>query len=121
MCSRPRRSPATKPASASTRRCLVMACRETADFTLIRAIDSGPLVDSRISSCSRVASPSAANSGAASCARRAASGDMGGDVAELFGPAALVHAERLVLAFRRQLVEAGLDDGQQRAAVLGLQ
>ena len=47
-------------------RCLVIAWRVTPDPSLRRAIDSGPSPDSRATSLSRVSSPSAANTGAAS-------------------------------------------------------
>src|SRR4051794_20296602 len=66
----------------------------------------------------RVSSPSAAKSGAASrtwATANALDRDMLLDVLELTGPAAFVHAERFVAPVRRQLVEARLGDGEQRA------
>src|SRR4051812_29588203 len=118
MRSRPCHSSRTSPASSSTRKCFVIAWRDVGDFSLNRVIDSGPFVESRTSKRMRVSSPSAAKSGAASrtCATaNALDRDMLLDVLELTGPTALVHAERFVAPVRGQLVEAGLDDGEQRA------
>jgi futalosine hydrolase len=59
----------TSPASDSTRRCLVIAWRDTSDVALSCVIDPGPPDDNRTISRSRVSSPSAAKSGAASRTR----------------------------------------------------
>src|SRR5262245_5022628 len=91
--------------------------------SLNRAIDCGPSAQSLATSVSRVGSPSAANIGAASRnlspALRAR--DMTFDVARLVRPPVVVHAERLIAAAHRNLVEPGLDDGQQRTFIAFLQ
>src|SRR5688572_26585871 len=71
---------------------------------------------SRSSSARRVGSASAANSGAAASAL-----GMGLDVLDLLLPAARVHPQRLVAAFRGQSVEAALDDRQLRPFVRRLE
>src|SRR6185503_6412018 len=111
------RLPRTRPARDSTSRCFLMACRETSASAARRAMDSGPREDSRTTSRSRVSSPSAANSGAASrtCdARTALAADIGFDVLELLGPTLVVAAVGLGSALRGQGVETRLDDGEQR-------
>src|SRR5947209_9888324 len=118
MCSRPRRSPRTRPALESTSRCFLIAWRETADSALRCVIDSGPLAASRTSRRNRVSSPSAAKSGAASLTCAAAitlASDMALDVLQLLGPSLAVHAERLGATFGRNAIEAGFDYGEQRA------
>src|SRR5262245_41899115 len=118
MRSRPRRLSRTSPARESTVRCFVIACRDTEDFALRRAIESGPFADRRTSSRSRVSSPSAANSGAASRTCAATIGlacDMALNVLHLRGPPLAVHAERLVATVRRQAIEARLDDRELRS------
>src|SRR5213592_2735425 len=83
-------------------------------------VDSGPSAPRRATRPRRVASPSAANNGAAAprpalaaLARR----DMTRDVLHLLGPAAVVHAERLGAARRRDAVEARFDDAEERTLV----
>src|SRR5579863_2946772 len=83
-------------------------------------MERGSPAASAATSDSRVSSPSAANT--AACWRRRAAPpsmparDMAGDVLQLLGPAAVVHAQRIAVAVWRQLVEAGLDDRETRAA-----
>src|SRR3954451_11701993 len=79
------------------------------------AVVSGPLEESRESRRSRVSSPSAAKSGAASRAREAATAsarDMALDVLHLSGPSTLVHPEGLGAALDRDPVESRLGDGE---------
>src|SRR5690348_14242775 len=124
MRSRPSRLLVTRPASESTSRCLVMAWRDTSKRLLRRVSEAGPLAQRLTIRPRRVASPSAAKSGAASlsfAAESASAFDMALDVDELALPAALVHAEGLVAAPRRQLVEAGFHNLQPGAALRGLQ
>src|SRR5579871_1881796 len=139
MRSRPERSLRTRPARSSARRCLVTACRDTLDPSVSRTIDCGPPSQSRTTICRRVASPSAANSGAASASRIAAAlrrrldalppitlppsspapdlarllFEVFADELRLFLPAALVGRERLGASLERDPVEARLDDAQQ--------
>src|SRR6476646_7778718 len=118
MCSRPRRSPRIRPALESTSRCFVIAWRETADSALRWVIDSGPPAASRRSRRSRVSSPRAANSGAASATCAASielAADMALDALHLLGPPCAVAAERIGAALGRKLIEAGFDHGEQRA------
>src|SRR6185436_14476962 len=116
--SRPRHSSRTSPAPASTSRCLVTACRVTLAPWVRRVMESGPLVPSRLTSASRVASPSAAKMGAACSTRSAAAlrRDIALDVLHLLGPAAIVHAKRFRAARERNVLEAGLAQQQPRAA-----
>src|ERR1035438_2632282 len=89
----------TGPAAESTSRCLVMAWRDTANLLLRRVTDSGPLAQRLMSRPSRVASPRAAKSGAASFTRAckmASARDMTLDVDELLRPAALIHPEGFI-------------------------
>src|SRR5690606_2926667 len=81
-----------------------------------RVIESGPSVDSRLISPSRVVSPSAANTGAAWGAAMARLRDMIRDVPGLAGPARIVHPECLRPPRGRQPVEARLGD-RDRGAV----
>src|SRR5262245_7858380 len=108
-CSRPRRVLRTRPASASTRRCLVIAWRDTADFALSCVIDPGPPDDNRRISPRRVSSPRAAKSGAASRTGDLAEAlglDMAANVLHLLSPALLVHAEGFGATSERHTVEA---------------
>src|SRR5262245_45403150 len=121
MRSRPCHLSRINPAPASTSRCFVTAWRETRARAPRRAIDPGPPADRRSTSPRRVSSPSAANSGAASRTAAAASGiasdlDMLAHLLELRLPARVVHAEGLVAAMRRKLIEARLHDVQLGAA-----
>src|SRR5262245_13612500 len=111
MRSRPRRVPRISPALERTSRCLVTAWRVTGLLALKRAIDSGPLVDSRTNSRRRVSSPRAANRGAASrtwATSMALARDMALNVLHLDRPPFGVHPERLVAASGREAIEAGL-------------
>src|SRR6185503_8880570 len=70
-----------------------------------------------MSSRSRVSSPNAANSGAASRTGGPAAVlalDMAADVANLRGPPVVIHAERLGTPVGGDLIEAGLDEREQR-------
>src|SRR5690349_8769835 len=82
-------------------------------------MESGPLVERRPMSRSRVGSARAANTGTASATFSAAALrlDMLREVLRLPVPALLVHPERLDAAAGRDAVEPGLDDGD-RGAVL---
>src|SRR5262245_63417678 len=99
----------TTPAPSSTRRCLVTAWRVSRVPAVSWVIDCGAPPVRRVTKFRRVPSPSAANT-AALVLRAAALGrlDMFGDVLQLRGPAAVVHAEGDVAALGRQLLEAGL-------------
>src|SRR5688500_11996394 len=83
--------------------------------SLSRVIESGPSVDRRRTRPSRVVSPSAANTGAASGAL-ARLADMRRELLRLAFPAPLVHPDRLGPPRRRQLVEAGFRDRDHGAA-----
>src|SRR3989449_1916285 len=117
--SRPRRTPRTRPASRSTRRCLVIAWRVSVEPSVRRAIETRDPPLSFFTSFSRVSSPRAANIGAFLRRSRTPlsrlAGDMGLDVLHLLGPAAAVHPERLLASRRRDRVEAGLRDDQRRS------
>src|SRR6185312_10752639 len=119
--SRPWRKSCTRPASASTCKCLVTAWRVMVVPAVSCAIDSAPPAHSATTSRSRVASPSAANTGAladnAAALRRERSvrGDIFLDVAHLHGPATGVGAQCGVAARGRQPVEAGLGESQHDA------
>src|SRR5512133_4210963 len=118
MRSLPWRLLLTSPASESTSRCLVMACRVTSNWPLRRVTVSGPLAQRRTSRPRRVAAPRAAKSGAASFSRageRASARDMAFDPGQLARPPGIVHAEGLVAPVRGQLVEAGLHHLEQGA------
>src|SRR5690348_14149054 len=98
--SRPCRTERMRPDSSSTRRCLVMACREIAAPSARRVMEKSDPPLSFSSSASRVSSPNAANKGACrrnffwlSCEVLA---DMFLDVRHLGFPAARVHAKGLV-------------------------
>src|SRR6185295_8983720 len=81
-----------------------------------RVMDCGPSAHSRATSRSRVRSPSAANTGAASVRLTALRRlDMALDVARLLRPTPVVHPERLRAARRRDALEARLDDRESRA------
>src|SRR5688500_6789314 len=82
--------------------------------SLRRVIESGPSVDRRRTRPSRVVSPRAANTGAASGAL-ARLADMRRELLRLARPASLVHPERLGPPRRGELVEAGLDDRDRSA------
>src|SRR4029077_3695782 len=116
--SRPTRLARTTPAPSSTRRCLVTACRVSRVPDVRREIDCGSPLVSLASRPRRVSSPRAAKIDA--LVRNAAAALRGmfnvlGNILDLLAPAALVHAEGLVAAVRRQLVEARFDDAQPRA------
>src|SRR2546421_13061855 len=79
-------------------------------------MESGPPADSRPSRRSRVASPNAANSGAALPLL-----DMLRELLDLPGPAVVVHTERLGATGDRNAIEPGLDDRERGAAVCFLE
>src|SRR6185503_2267218 len=114
--SRPTRTLRTMPASASTRRCFVTACRDRLVPSVRRAMDCGSPLSSLPSTASRVSSPSAANTAArifSALGRLCCLLDMLRDVSHLCAPAAVVHAERLSPTVARNPIEARLDDAQQ--------
>src|SRR3979409_1199639 len=116
--SRPTRAGRTTPAPSRTRRCLVTACRVSRVPDVRREIDCGSPVVSLASNPRRVSSPRAAKTDALvlkAAALLRLMFDMPRDVLDLGRPAAFVHAEGLVAAVRRQLVEARFDDAQPRA------
>src|SRR5262245_46395538 len=120
--SRPARTSRTRPAFASTCRCFVTAWRVMSVPEVSCAMDFAPLLHRNATSRSRVSSPSAANTGAAlrnpalrSCGLTRS--DMLFDVFHLLLPAAAVHPEGVEAPVRRDVVEAGFYDGQQRAAL----
>src|SRR5688572_22247647 len=119
--SRPARTSRTRPAFASTCRCLVTAWRVMSVPEVSCAIDFAPLLHRNATSRSRVSSPSAAKTGAALRNPALRSGgltrNMFLDVFHLSVPTLAVLAERLHAPVRRHLVEAGFYDGQQRAAL----
>src|SRR5687768_13958183 len=120
--SRPARTSRTRPAFASTCRCFVTAWRVMSVPDVSCAIDFAPLLHRKATNRSRVSSPSAANTGAGLRNPALRSGaltrsDMFLDVLHLFVPAAAVHAEHFEAPRRRNLVEAGFYDGQQRATL----
>src|SRR6185436_15285189 len=115
------------PALARMCRCFVTACRVISVPVVSCVIDSAPPAHRTAIIRRRVSSPSAAKIGAellsadffnaatpVAVLRR---GDMAFDVLHLDVPAAAVHAEGVQPARFRYLVEAGLDHGQQRAAI----
>src|ERR1700682_5199826 len=119
MRSRPRRTSRTKPALASTLRCLVTAWRVRAEPAVSRVVERGPWDDSRPTSASRVSSPSAANIGAGRreiLPRRMLRGDMSLDVLDLRRPAVLVYPERFGAPRQRDAIEARLNDRELGAA-----
>src|SRR5712692_6185595 len=111
--SRPCQSSRTRPTRSKASRWRVSAWRVTPVASLRREIESGPSAERRPSSPSRVVSPRAANTGAASGSLRAAAarlGDIRGELLRLSRPALVVHAVRLGAARERDAVEARLDD-----------
>src|SRR5262245_60925277 len=122
--SRPTRRRRTIPASSKTRRCLVTACRVRLVPAVRREIDCALPFASLVSTDKRVSSPSAANTDArvlSAADPLSRLFDMLFDVSELSAPAALIHTKRLVAAVTWQLVEARLDDAQQRPRCCFLQ
>src|SRR3979411_3288479 len=116
--SRPARMLRTMPASSKTRRCLLTAWRDNLVTAVRREIDCGAPWLSLARTDNRVSSPSAAKTDAR--ARSAARplgrlSEMPGDVVHLLAPAAFVHPKGLVAARAWNLVEARLDDAQQRS------
>src|SRR6188768_1586366 len=130
ICSRPSRVLLTSPASARMCRCLVMAWRVTLAPWLRRTMDCGPLLHRRTTSSSRVSSPSAAKTGAASrsftaaderdfamvalLARARGARQVLGNQLRLRLPALLVGGEGLQAALERDAIEARLGDGELR-------
>src|SRR2546427_382909 len=114
--SRPRRAWRTSPTSPSAWRWRVIACRVTPVPSLRRVIDSGPPADRRPSRRSRVASPNAANSGAALPLL-----DILRELLDLPRPAVVVHTERLSATGERDAIEPGLDNRERGAAVCVLE
>src|SRR6266550_2244061 len=111
-CSRPRRALCTSPTRPRAWRWRVIACRVTPVPSLRRVIDSGPPADRRPSRRSLVASPSAANSGAALPLL-----DILSELLDLPGPPVVVHAERFDATAERDAIEPGLDNRERGAAV----
>src|SRR6266508_1005138 len=140
MWSLPTRAPRTRPAPASTCRCLVTAWRGTSAPAVSRAMDMGPPAQSWVTSPRRVSSPSAAKTGAepprpparlrpagafapavfSTCLGRPAGlrrrGDIAFDRLHLKPPAFSVHPVRVRAARDGDPIEAGLHDGEHRAA-----
>src|SRR5262249_50259107 len=111
MRSRPRRTSRTRPACASTSRCLVTAWRVAAETAARCLIESGPSAHSRPTSASWVWSPSAAKTGAAwpSLTARVLRRDIPLDVLHLLLPALLVALQGLGAARERDAVESRFD------------
>src|SRR5881227_255602 len=84
--------------------------------SLRRVIESGPPADRRPSRRSLVASPSAANSGAALPLL-----DILRELLDLPGPAVVVHAERLGTTGGREAIKPGLDNRERGAALCVLE
>ena len=85
-------------------------------FALSCVIDPGPPDDRRTISRSRVSSPSAAKSGAASRTRVAMAAlllDMAANVLHLRRPPLAVHLERLGAPTRGDVIETGFDNPQR--------
>src|SRR5690606_7653945 len=105
------------------RRCLLIAWRVTGSSAASCAIERREPSPSFSTRASRVGSPSAANTAAASGVRGArpacALPDMFADVLHLDRPAAFIHAERLGAAGFRDPVESGFGDTQQGSALRG--
>src|SRR5947208_3483981 len=110
-------------ARASTCKCFVTACRVTYPPCVNWAMDSGPSVLSRAMRRSRVSSPSAAKTGAASggrCGFTAGSGrlcEIALDGHHLLGPAAVVAPVGGVAILGRHAVESRLCHGEQRPSI----
>src|SRR5262249_46503260 len=129
MRSRPSRWLCTSPAAASAWRCLVTACRVIRVPLVSLVIERGPASPSRVTMRSRVASPSAAKTGASSSSLTARDRDItsshrGGvghlteilvDELRLNPPALRVGIEGFGAAVERNLIEARLRDRQHRA------
>src|SRR5262245_15148098 len=112
----------TRPARSSTWRCLVTACRVMAASADSLAIERGRPSLSLISSDRRVGSPRAAKTSAGRPWPGSSSAfDIGLDVLNLLGPAAVVHAQGVGLAVRGQGVETGFGDHQAGSLRGGLQ
>ena len=119
--SRPAATLRARPAPASTRRCLVTACRVTSVPSVSRAIERGPSAPSRATRRRRVRSPERGEDG------RRAGQDRGGRARPTSprqrtsrrsvpgGPAVRVHPIRLLAAGERDAVEPGLHDPEARA------
>src|SRR5688572_3040753 len=110
--SRPCLSCVTRPASSSTCRCFTIAWRVTLAPSASAVAERAPWV-SLLTSESRVGSPRAEKTAAAADLPGGAF-DMSLEVLRLPGPAAFVHAERARPSVFRHLVEARLDDREQR-------
>src|SRR5690242_763823 len=122
MRSRPWRSSRTRPAPARTVRCFVTAWRVIPVPSVRRVIDSGPPSASRDTSASRVSSPRAAKSGAASGSSATARFRVLAYAFELDLPAAGVALQRLGAPGDGDRIEARLGHGQARLLVAyGLQ
>src|SRR5580765_1668565 len=109
-CSRPSLVSRTRPTFPSACRCRVIAWRVIPLPSLKRVIESGPSVDRRRTRLSRVASPSAANTGAAWRAAPPRLPDITRQLLGLASPSRLVHPERFSPSRAGEPVEAGLSD-----------
>src|SRR5262249_30565865 len=115
----------TRPASASTRRCFVMAWRVISVPDVSCAIDNAPPAHRTAMRRRRVSSPSAAKTGAdfrsddffgdSFFKRALCRGDMFLDVFHLLVPASAVHPKSFQTARRRDTVYPRFDDGYQCA------
>src|ERR1700730_7116001 len=122
--SRPLLTSRTSPASASTCKCLVTACRVICVPDVSCAIDIAPPAHSTAMRRNRVSSPSAANTGAAFRSAGVFTEatlppglgrcDMLLDVFQLHLPPFAIHPEHLQTTRDGYVVDAGLDDSQQR-------
>src|ERR1700731_4204765 len=122
--SRPLLTSRTSPASASTCKCLVTACRVICVPDVSCAIDIAPPAHNTAMRRNRVSSPSAANTGAAfrsagvfdEAAFAPALGrfDMLLDVFHLYLPPFAIHPENLQTTRDGYVVDARLDYSQQR-------
>src|SRR5215470_10564851 len=118
-----RRSPGsavTRPASASRPRCLAIACRVIGRRWARSVAVAGPSAASVAKMARRVGSAKATNTCSATAS---ASGgiEIGGQLAELLGPAVGVAVVRLAVGILGQLGEPGLDHRQPRAAAHGFE
>src|SRR5579864_9215368 len=103
-----------------TRRCLVIACRVTAKPTASVVMDIGPESHSRETSRKRVGSPRAANTGAEPFGTAAAlellrMNNVLFEQLHHHAPTLLVSRECFGPAGQRDVIEAGLRDGQSDA------
>src|SRR5262249_41297187 len=110
---------ATMPASSSTRRCLLIACRVRCEPCANCEIERGDPATSVATRPRRVASPRAAKTAARPSTSAAL--DMGCDVRPLLAPAPLVHAVGLKPTFLWNGIEARFGEDEERPLTLWLE